>query len=171
MNPHEPTVAAAQRQSGNADLGIRPAGNRQTEGLSCAVELAPQHSALGLSDPGCGVDLNCLHEREVDHKSIIANRCTGTTVSASPHCDKKPALAGKAQCDHDLPLVCAKGDQGRSTIDPPVPDLSSRVVPGVVWRDEPTTQLLTKSCNCIRAKQSCHFGYRLCSMSQAHTRH
>src|SRR5215470_693834 len=133
MNSHEPAVAASQRQSGNADLGIRPAGNRQTEGLSCAVEFAPQHSALGLSAAGCGIDLNRLHEREVDHKSIIANRSTGTTVSASPHCDEKLVLAGKSQCDHDLPLVCAKGDQRRSTIDSPVPDLSSRVVPGVVW--------------------------------------
>src|SRR5262245_25791200 len=108
MNPHEPTLAAAQRQSGNADLGIRPAGYRQTGGLSCAVEFAPQRSALGLRAAACGIDLNCLHEREVDHQAIIADRCTCTTVSASTHCDEKLVLAGKAQCDHDILLVCAK---------------------------------------------------------------
>src|SRR5262245_40565848 len=95
MNTHQPTIAAAQRKSGNADLGIRPARNRQTEGLSCAVEFAPQHSALGLGAADCCIDLNCLHVREVDHKSIIADRCTSTTVSASPHCDEKLVLAGK----------------------------------------------------------------------------
>src|SRR6516162_9445277 len=56
------------------------------------------------------IDLNCLHEREVDHKSIIADRGTGTTVSASPHCDEKLVLAGKPHCDHDILLVCAKRD-------------------------------------------------------------
>src|SRR5262249_1874388 len=154
MNTHEPAIAAAQRQSGNADLGIRPTGNRQTEGLSCAVEFAPQHSALGLSAAGCGIDLNCLHEGEVDHKSIMANRCTGTTVSPSPHCDEKLVLAGKSQCDHDLPLVCAKGNQGWSTIDPSIPDLSNGVVSGVVWRHEAATQALTKGPNCTRANRS-----------------
>src|SRR5262249_9367329 len=156
MNPHEPTIAAAQRQSVNADLGIRPAGNRQTEGLSCAVEFPPQHSALGLSAAGCGIDLNCLHEREVDYKSIIANRCTGTTVSASPHRDEKLVLAGKSQCDHDLLIIRAKGDQRRSTIDPSIPDLSSCVVSGVVWRHEAATQAFTKGRNCTRANRSCH---------------
>ena len=110
MNAHEPTIAAAQRKSGDADLGIRPAGNRQTEGLRCAVEFAPQHSALGLRAAGYCIDLNCLHGREVDHKSIIADRCTGTTVSASPHCNEKLVLAGKSQCDDNLLLVCAKRD-------------------------------------------------------------
>src|SRR5215475_5459261 len=132
MNSHEPPIAAAQRQSGNADLGIRPAWNRQTKGLSCAVEFAPQHSALGLRAAGCCIDLNCFHEREVDHETIIADRCTGTTMSASPNCDEGLMLAGKSQCDHDVALVCTKGDQRRPTIDPPVPDVSSRVVPGVV---------------------------------------
>src|SRR5215469_7220994 len=127
MNTHQPTIAAAQRQSGNADLGIRPAGNRQTEGLSCAVEFAPQHSALGLRAAGCCINLNCPHEREVDHKSIIADRRTGTTVSASPHCDEKLVLAGKPQCDHNLLLMCAERDQRRST---------SRVVSAIVWRHE-----------------------------------
>src|SRR5262245_43685181 len=95
MNTHEPTIAAAQRQSGNTDLGIRPTRYRQTEGLRCAVEFAPQHSALGLRAVGRCIDFDCLHEREVDHKSIIADRCTGTTVSASPHCNEKLVLAGK----------------------------------------------------------------------------
>src|SRR5262249_25458661 len=133
MNPHEPTIAAAQRQSCNANLGIRPAGNHQTVGLSRAIEFAPQHSALGLSAAGYDIDLNCLHEREVDHKSIIANRCTGTTVSASPHCDEKLVLASKSQCDHDLLVIRAKRDQRRSTIDPSIPYLSSCVVSGIVW--------------------------------------
>ena len=158
MNTHQPTISAAQRQSGNADLGIRPAGNRQTEGLSCAVEFAPQHSALGLRAAGCCIDLNCLHVREVDHKSIIADRCTGTTVSASTDCNEKLVLAGKPQCDHDLLLFCAKDDQRGSTIDPSVPDLSSRVVSGVVWRHEAATQVLTKGRNCTRANPSCHLG-------------
>src|SRR5215469_2441167 len=133
MNTHQPTIAAAQRKSGDADLGIRPAGNCQTKGLSCAVEFAAQHSALGLHAAACGIDLNCLHEREVDHKAIIADRCAGTTVSASPHCDEKLVLAGKAQCDHDILLIRAKRDQRRSTIDPSIPHLSSCVVSGVVW--------------------------------------
>src|SRR5262249_3370909 len=127
MNTHEPTIAAAQRKSGNANLGICPAGNRQTEGLSCAVEFAPQHSALGLRAAACGIDLDCLHEREVDHKAIIADRCTGTTVSASTHCDEKLVLARISQCDDDLLLICAKRDQRRSTINPSIPDLSSCV--------------------------------------------
>src|SRR5262245_18125365 len=156
MNSHEPTIAAAQRQSGNADLGIRPAGNRQTEGLSCAVEFAPQPSALGLRAAGCCIDLNCLHEREVDHKSIIADRCTSTTVSASPHCDEKLVLAGKPQCDHDILLVCAKGNQRGSTIDPSVPDLSNLVVSGSVSRHEPATQSPTKTRNRTRANWSFH---------------
>jgi len=158
VNAHQPTIAAAQRKSGNADLRICPAGNRQTEGLRCAVEFAPQHSALGLRAAGCCIDLNCFHKREVDHKSIITDRCTGTTVSASPHCDEKLVLAGKSQYDHDLLLVCAKRDQRRSTIDPSIPNPSSRVVAGVVRRDEPATQVLTKSRNCTRANRSCHLG-------------
>src|SRR5262249_12030290 len=110
MNTHEPAIAAAQCQSGNADLGIRPTGNRQTEGLRCAVELAPQRSALGVSAGTCSIHLDCLHEREVDHKSTIAAPCTGTTVPASPHCNEKVVLAGKSQCNHDLLLICAKRD-------------------------------------------------------------
>jgi hypothetical protein len=157
-SPHEPTIAAAQRQSSNANLGICPAGNRQTEGLSCTVEFAPQHSALGLRAAASGIDLNCLHEREVDHKAIIADRCACTTVSASPYCDEKLVLAGKSQCDHDLLLICAKRDQRRSTIDPSIPDLSSRFVSGIIWRHEAATQTLTKGRNCTGANRSCHLG-------------
>src|SRR5262249_17989486 len=118
------------------DVGTGTAGKRETKGLRRPVEFDPQYSALGLHGASCRVDLNCLHEREVDHKSIIANRCTGTTVSASPHCDEKLVLAGKSQCDHDLLIIRAKHDQSRSTIDPSIPDLSNGVVSGVVWRHE-----------------------------------
>jgi len=42
---------------------------------------------------------------------------------------------------HHLLLVCAKRDPRRSTTHPPIADLSSRVVVGVGWRDEPVTQV------------------------------
>jgi hypothetical protein len=41
IKAHQPAITAAQGQSGNADLGIRTAGNRQTRGLGRAVELGP----------------------------------------------------------------------------------------------------------------------------------
>src|SRR5262245_53489322 len=93
MNTHQPTIAAAQRQSGNADLGIRPAGNRQTEGLSCAVEFAPQDSALGLRAAGCCIDLNCLHgERSITSPSpqtaVPAQLCPPPRTATRSSCSR-----------------------------------------------------------------------------------
>jgi hypothetical protein len=95
---------------------------------------------LSLRAAACGIDLNCLHEREVDHKAIIADRCAGTTVSASTDCDEKLVLARISQCDDDL---CAKRDQRRSMINPSVPDLSNCLVSDIVWRQDAATQALT----------------------------
>src|SRR5262249_9682908 len=66
--------------------------------------------------------------------------------------------AAESQCDDDLFLTSANRNQKRSTTVPPIPTPPSRVVAGVVGRDEPATQVLTKSRNCTRANRSCHLG-------------
>src|SRR5262249_21983628 len=121
VNPHEPTISAAQRKSGNADLGICPAANRQTAGLSCAGYFPTPRAALGLHAASCRIDSASCHERPVDPPSTITDRCTGTTASASPHRDEKLVLAGKAHCPPDILLFCGKGYQRGSPIDPAVP--------------------------------------------------
>src|SRR5262249_20716999 len=104
----QPAIAASERQSGNADLGIGAARNRQTEGLGCSVEFAPQNSALSARASVFCIDFNRLHERKIDHQSIITDRCTSTTVSTTPHCDENTVFAGKAHRDHDVRFVCTK---------------------------------------------------------------
>jgi hypothetical protein len=92
--------------------------------LGCSVEFAPQHSTLSARASLCGINFNRLHERKIDHQSIIAHRCIGTTVSTAPHCDENTMFAGKAHCRHDVRFVGAKCHQSRPTIDPSIPDSS-----------------------------------------------
>src|SRR5262249_21748893 len=140
IKTHQPAVPAAQRKSGNSDLRVRAARNRQANGLGCPVELGPSYAALSARRPVGGIHFDCLHERKVDHQSIIADGCAGNIVSAPSHGGEKLVLASETDRSHDVRIIGAKRYKSGPTVNPSVPDLSPGVVADVAWTNKLPTQ-------------------------------
>lgn len=64
-------------------------------------------------------------------------------MAAAAHGGNKLVLAGKPHRRHNVHLIGAKRNERGSTVNPSVPDASSRVVAGVLRAHEPPAQLLT----------------------------
>jgi len=85
-----------------------PPGAARPKVLGRSIEFAPQHSALSAHASICCIDFNRLHERKINHQSIITDRCTSTTVSTTPHCDENTMFASKVHRGHNVRFVCTK---------------------------------------------------------------
>lgn len=73
--------------------------------LRFAIEMAPQRSARGSRDPARGVDVDVLHEREVDHQAAVDGGPPANVVTAAADRDLEAVVAGETHgaCDVGAP--------------------------------------------------------------------
>ena len=135
MFRHEPADPAAEREARDSRRGDHPTGGRQTVEGRLAIELAPRDPALHASGPGLWIDVDPLHQGQVDHDAALADRATGDVVSATAHRDLEAVLFREGQGVDDVCRAAAPSDDRRPFVDKPVVDLPRVLVP-VVPRDE-----------------------------------
>ena len=68
----EPTVAATERQPGDAGGGVDADRSRQAMGLGGCIEVGQRGAALGGGSLRLRVDLHGGHLRQVDDNAVIA---------------------------------------------------------------------------------------------------
>ena len=128
MNPHQPAVAAAQRQSCDTDFGVGAAGGREADGLGGSVEFAPAGARMRTCRAPAGVDDNVAHLRGVDYEAAVADCGAGARMAAAADCNLDFAIARETDAGDDVVGGDAVGDRGWTLIDEAVPDLARRFV-------------------------------------------
>ena len=128
----QPADAAVERQPG--DAGHRHEAERRREPvlLRRGVELAEQHAGLGPHGAVVGIDVDVLHQRQVDDDAAVAHREAGDAVAAGPHRHRAGRCPERAHRGDDVLGVAALGDEGRApVVEHGVVDLAGLVVVGV----------------------------------------
>ncbi len=69
----QPSDAAVERETGDAGHGDEAQRGRETVLLGGGVELAEQHPRLHAGDPPIGIDVDVLHERQIDDDPALAH--------------------------------------------------------------------------------------------------
>ena len=81
----KPSDAAAQGETGNAGIHIRPSRRGEAESLGLVVECPPLGPALRPNSPGHRVNANAGHAGKVNHQPIVADAVSREVVAAAPH--------------------------------------------------------------------------------------
>ncbi len=87
----EPAAAAADGEARYPRVRDAPAGDRQAEGLSLTIELAPVQTCLGKSRGRLGIHSDPLHRADVDHDSVVDAGIALNAVRAAANGDLEPS--------------------------------------------------------------------------------
>lgn len=126
--PAQPAEAAAERQAGHARGRVDAQGRGEAVVLCRRVNVGEGAARLDGRTAGVGVDLDALHQREVDHEAIVADGIARNVVPAPSDRDEQVVLAPKFDGLHDIFRRRAAGDQCGPAVYHGVPDLSYFVV-------------------------------------------
>jgi hypothetical protein len=134
--PLQSTHPASERQPG--DSRVRDDADRtdQPVGLSRFVQLGEEGAAVHTGRAPFRIDLGSPHRGEVDHDPVVAGREPGDAVTAAPDCDHELLLAREAKRRSDVVDAGRAGDDRGPSVEDPVPDGASLVVPGVGREDD-----------------------------------
>jgi hypothetical protein len=99
------------------------------------VELTEADTRLNPHDPVLRVQLDPLHQRQVDDQAVVADRMPGKAVPAAAHCQVQTGFPSKPDGATHIGRVGAPGHQGRIPVDRTVPDPAVLVVVGVARLD------------------------------------
>src|SRR5262245_29897468 len=125
---HQVADAATQGQSGDAGVADDPAGDGEPEDLALAVDVVVEATSFDADGLSQWVDARPSHERQVDHDAVVAEGVTRDGVPSAPHGGEQIVLAGEADGGDHVGDTATPGDQRRSAVDVPVPDLANVVV-------------------------------------------
>ena len=92
---HQVPEPAAKRQSGDAGVADDSARRGQGVLLGGAIELAPEHAARGTHRTRVRVELDGLHEREIDHDAVVADGVSGDGMSSPANGNQLFVRAGE----------------------------------------------------------------------------
>jgi hypothetical protein len=98
-----------------------------------AVQLAPEHAALGAGGTRLPIDVDAPHEREVDHQAAVGDGTAGDVVAAAADADLEILRAREANRVCDIRRVLAANDHCRSPIDQTVMN-APRIVVALIFR-------------------------------------
>src|SRR5204862_3954244 len=127
----EPATATAEQQAGDPGGGKAAARDGEAVHLRRAVELAPGETGLGAAGLGIRVDVDALHQREVDHEAVVDGAVAGGRVAAGAHGDRQAVVAAVVHGGDHVFGGRAARDQRRMAVEEAVPDDSCFVVSGV----------------------------------------
>ena len=142
---HQPAIAAAQREAGDADFGIGAAWNGKTECLRRMVHVPPGDAGLGPHDAAIGHDANAFHARHVDHQPVIAQCGSGAGVAAAAYCHRQGVVLRKTDACNDVGHVGASRNQQRPPVDAAVPDATGVVEPRIGAPDQRSAKRPTEA--------------------------
>ena len=133
---HEPAKAAPERQARDARRRDHASGRRETMELRFTVELIPCEPPLRAGGAGLRIDVNALHERQVDHQAVVDRGATRDVVAASPDGDLELLIARQLHGISDVGQTAAAGDERRPLVDESVMDLPGFVITCLAREEE-----------------------------------
>ncbi len=128
---HQPTEAAAERQAGDAGRADHAAGRRETVELRLAIELLPQHAALGPRRSRGRIDVNAFHRREIDHQAAVDGSASADVVATAANGDFEAERARELDGIRNVSRSMTPGDECRPLVDEAVVDAAGVVVSGI----------------------------------------
>ena len=126
--PAQPAKAAAERQACHARGRVDAKGRREPVRLSGRVKVGERASGLDGRPAGARVDLDALHQRQVDHQAVIADGIARDVVPAPSDRDEQTILAPELDGLDDIFRRRAAGDKRGPAVNSGVPDLANLVV-------------------------------------------
>ncbi len=118
---HQPAQPAAERQTGDARAGDGASGGGKSEHLCLAVQLPPEHTALGSHRSTLRVHANALHWRQVDDEAAVVGTVARRAVATAADRDSETMNTRKVHRALHIGNTGAAGNQRRPPIDVPVP--------------------------------------------------
>ena len=85
-----------------------------------------------------------LHQRQVDHQPVVADRVAGDVVAAAAHGEQEVVVGRESDGVLNVGRAGAAGDQRRAPVDHGVPDRPRLVVAGVGRAEQEPRELLTE---------------------------
>ena len=86
------------------------------------IELGPGNAALCSDCLADHIDVNALHQREVDHQTAFYRRSTGDVVSAATNCEFQAEFASEIDGIDDIRNPAASRDQRWPFVHHPIVD-------------------------------------------------
>ena len=126
--PHEPADAAAEGEPRKARRGDDARGDGQAMRLRRAIEIAETNARLGTGRTRFGVDVDGVHQAEIDDDAVVAHRQAREAVTSTADGDRQARLVAERNGSDDVGHALAPRDEGRKSIDRAVPDLPMLVV-------------------------------------------
>ncbi len=141
---HQPSHAPAEGEAGDARLAHHPARGGEAESLRLVIEVLPQDSGLSPGRLGRGIDVDALHQRQVDHEPVVAHGGSRDIVATATHRDQQALGRGEAHRLQHVGGARAAGDEARPLVDHRVPDTPRGIVSIVAGGEEGTAHSRTK---------------------------
>jgi hypothetical protein len=110
-------------------MGDNATGHCKPEGLRLMVDMAPEATPLGSDRSHQRFDAHTGHGREVDHHAAVTQRVAGYGVTPASDRDRQVPLPSEAHGGHHVSCPGATRDDGRLTLDVPVPDPAGGLEP------------------------------------------
>src|SRR5262245_28269500 len=136
----QPAKTAAQCQAGNARIGDRASRGGQAECLGLAIEISPCGATFGAGCATHRVDADTAHASEIDHQSPLAYGVARSVVAAATYRHQNLVGACELHRHEHIGNPSATRNEGRASVDHPVPDLTGLVVAYVARTEKRTMQ-------------------------------
>ena len=142
MLAHQPGDSSAERETRDPGTRDDTTRRREPEGGGGTVELTDGHARLRPSRGSDRIDVDALHQREVDHQPALGDRLAGDAVTAATNRDLESFAPAEVDSVGDVCRVQTARDHRGVLVDKPVVDAPSLVVSGVAWsKDRPRAHL------------------------------
>jgi hypothetical protein len=125
MYSHQPSIAAAERESRNSDFGVGTTDGREAIRLGGVIDLTPARADFGADPSRPRIDAHLAHPRSIDHQTVVAYSGARAGMAAAADGGQDPALAREAHTDSDVFDANAVRDRARMAVDQSVPHASS----------------------------------------------
>ena len=139
---HQPRDPAPERETRDPGGGDDAARGREPEGARGTVELADRDAPLRPDRGSARIDVDPLHQREVDHQPTVGDRPAGDIMAAAAHRDLQSLAPAEVDRVHDVRRVHAARDHGRMPVDQPVVHAPDLIVTAVTWSKDRSRQRL-----------------------------
>jgi hypothetical protein len=95
MYSHQPSIAAAERESRNSDFGVGTTDGREAIRLGGVIDLTPARAAFGADPSRLRIDAHLAHPRGIDHQTVVAYSGASAGMAAAADGGQDSALARK----------------------------------------------------------------------------
>ena len=154
--PHQPRDTPAEREAGDPCARDDAAWNGEPEGGGGAVELADGDARLRSYRGSQRIDVDALHEREVDHQPALGDRPAGDVVATAADRDLDPFAPAESDRTQDVRGVQTSRDHRGMLVDQSVVDAPDLVVTGVTRDEDLPRQRIREQLDAVRRRRAGH---------------